>query len=145
MQQRFRRGASSIGPAKCDGCDRTMQHGEVYLAIDEKPSDKYKEETVFIDEVDCSECGNKIEEGEHYMLTIEGDSEKAYCHSCLKKKGGETFRKKNSGAMIDFVKSKAISKDLRFCQECCEKRKAGMEKKEKGEKIFSFFVSKTGK
>jgi len=122
-----------------------MLHGEVYLAIDEKPSDKYKEETVFIEEVDCSECGNKIEDGEHYMLTIEGDSEKVYCHSCLKKKGGETFRKKNSGAMIDFSKSKAVSKDLRFCQECSEKRKAGMEKKEKGEKIFTFFVSKTGK
>jgi hypothetical protein len=145
MQQRFRRGASSIGPARCDGCDRTMLHGEVYLAIDEKPSDKYKEETVFIDEVDCGECSNKIEDGEHYMISIEGDSEKVYCHSCLKKKGGESYRKKNSGAMVEFVKSRAISKDLRFCQECCEKRKAGMEKKEKGEKVFTFFVSKTGK
>jgi hypothetical protein len=145
MQQRFRRGASQIGPAKCDGCDRTMLHGEVYLAIDEKPSDKYKEETVFIDDIDCSECGAKIENGEDYMLTIEGDSEKCYCHSCLKKKGGETFRKKNCGAAIKFVKSRVKSKDLRFCQECCEKRKAGAEKKEKGEKIFTFFVSKSVK
>jgi hypothetical protein len=145
MQQRFRRGASSIGPAKCDGCDRTMLHGEVYLSIDEKPSDKYKEETVFIEEIDCSECSGKIEDGEFYMLTIDGEGEKVYCHSCLKKKGGETYRKKNSGAMINFVKSRQISANLRFCQECCEKRKAGMEKKEKGEKLFSFFVSRTGK
>lgn len=145
MQQRFRRGASSIGPAKCDGCDRTIQHGEVYLSIDEKPSDKYKEETVFIDDIDCSECGNKLEDGERFMLVIDGDIEKCYCHSCLKKKGGEAFRKKNSGAMIDFVKSKAKSADLRFCKECCEKRKAGTEKKEKGEKVFTFFVSRFSK
>jgi hypothetical protein len=145
MQQRFRRGASSIGPVKCDGCDRIMPHGEVYLTIDEKPSDKYKEETVFIDEIDCSECGNKIEDSEQYMLTIEGDSEKCYCHSCLKKKGGETYRKKNSGAMVEFVRSKTTSQDLRFCRECCEKRKAGMEKKEKGEKLFTFFTTRTGK
>ena len=122
-----------------------MMHGEVYLAIDEKPSDKYKEETVFIDDIDCSECNGKITDGEQYMITIEGDTEKVYCHSCLKKKGGETYRKKNSGAMITYEKSRAKSKDLRFCRECCEKRKAGTEKKEKGEKLFTFFVTRTGK
>lgn len=145
MQQRFRRGAISIGPARCDGCDRIMTHGEVYLAIDEKPSDKYREETIYIDDIECSECGNKIHDGEHYMITIEGDSEKVYCAGCLKKKGGENYRKKNSGAMVVFEKSRASSKDLRFCRECCEKRKAGVEKKEKGEKLFTFFVTRTGK
>lgn len=145
MQQRFRRGSSSIGPGKCNGCDRVIEHGEVYLSIDEKPSDKYKEEVIYVDDIDCMECGNKLEDGEIYMLAIDGDSEKIYCQACLKKKGGETYRKKNCGAMIEFAKSRSISADLRFCQDCCDKRKAGAEKKEKGEKFFTFFVSKTAK
>ena len=145
MQGRFRRGASSIGTAKCDGCERTIMHGEVYLAIDEKPSDKYKEETVYIDDIECSECGNRIEKEEQYMLSIEGEAEKVYCHNCLKKKGGETFRKKNQGALLKFEKSKSESRTLHFCRDCCEKCKAGMEKKEKGEQFFTVFTTRTGK
>ena len=68
MQQRFRRGAISIGPGKCSGCDRIMHHGETYLSIDEKPSDKLKEETVFIDDIECSECGNRLENGDELLL-----------------------------------------------------------------------------
>ena len=145
MQQRFRRGAISIGTLTCRGCDRTMQDGEVYLSIDEKPSDKFKEETIFIDDIDCSECGNKLENGEEYLLVLDGESEKCYCPVCFKKKGGDSFRKKNSGAVIKFDKSRERSENLRFCNECCDKRKAGTERKEKGEKIFTFFPSKTGK
>lgn len=145
MQYRFRRGVNSVGQVKCDGCDRIIEHGEVYLAIDEKPSDKYREESVFIDEIDCYECGSRIQDGDIYMLVIDADSEKCYCPACLKKKGGESFRKKNSGAMVKFVKSREKSNILRFCRDCCEKRKAGVEKKEKGEKNFTIFVSRSGK
>jgi hypothetical protein len=145
MQQRFRRGAISIGPSKCSSCGRTMQHGEVYLSMEEKPSDKLKEETVFIDDVECSECGNKLKHGEEYLLILEGDAEKCYCHSCYKKKGGETFKKKNLGIQVVFDKSTQESEILRFCEDCCDKRKAGMERKEKGEKIFTFFPTKSGK
>lgn len=145
MQGRFRRGVSSVGTEKCDGCDRMMMYGEVYLAIDEKPSDKYKEETIYFDEIECSDCGSIIGEGEQYLLTIESDGERVYCHNCLKKKGGETFRKKNAGALLKFEKSRSESKVLRFCRDCCEKRRVGMERKEKGEKYFTFFASRTGK
>ncbi|GEM_PF-463474 len=145
MQQRFRRGSISIGPAMCNGCDRVMQDGEVYLSVDEKPSDKFKEEAVFIDDIDCSECGNKLKNGDEYLFVIDGDSEKCYCPACFKKKGGENFRKKNSGAVVRFIKSSETSANLRFCADCCEKRKAGLEKKEKGEKIFTFFPSKISK
>jgi hypothetical protein len=145
MEQRFRRGAISIGPGLCDSCGRTIKDGEVYLCLDEKPSDKVKEETVFIDDTECSECGNKMENGQEYLLVLEGDGEKCYCPSCYKKKGGETFKKKNLGVLITFKKSQEVSRDLLFCGDCCDKRKAGMERKEKGEKIFTFFPSKIGK
>lgn len=145
MQQRFRRGVISIGPTKCDGCGGMMQHGEIYLAIDEKQSDKLKEETIFLDEVDCTECGNKIENGDEYLLILEGDSEKCYCPACYKKKGSESFREKSCGALIIFNKSRQISENLHFCSECCRKRKTVMEKKEKGDKIFTFFPSRTGR
>lgn len=145
MQQRFRRGAISIGTGKCSGCERIMHHGDTYLSIDEKPSDKLKEETVFIDDIDCSECGNKLENGNLYLFVLDGDAEKCYCPACLKKKGGETFRKKNLGVLIKYKKTREESEDLRFCVECCEKRKAGMERKEKGEKLFTFFPTRTGK
>jgi hypothetical protein len=145
MQQRFRRGAISIGPGKCDSCGRTIKHGEVYLCLDEKPSDKLKEETVFIDDVECSECGNKIEDAQAYLFVLDADEEKCYCPPCYKKKGGESFRKKNLGVEIQYRKSPEVSTDLSFCGDCCDKRKAGLEKKEKGEKIFTLFPSKTGK
>jgi hypothetical protein len=145
MQQRFRRGAISIGPGKCNGCERTMHHGETYLSIDEKPSDKLKEETIFIDDVECSECGNKLENNEDYLFVLDGDSEKCYCHTCYKKKGGENFKKKNLGVSLKYKKSREESADLRFCIDCCDKRKAGMERKEKGEKLFTFFPTRTGK
>lgn len=145
MQQRFRRGAISIGPGKCNGCERIMHHGETYLSIDEKPSDKLKEETIFIDDVECSECGNKLENGEEYLFVLDGDAEKCYCHSCYKKKGGENFKKKNLGVALKYKKSREESYDLRFCADCCDKRKAGMERKEKGEKLFTFFPTRTGK
>ena len=143
--QRFRRGAISIGPGKCNGCERVLQHGDIYLAIDEKPSDKYKEETVYADDVECTECGNKLENGEGYLFVLDGDGEKILCAADLKKKGGESFRKKNLGVAIKYKKSREVSRDLHFCSDCCEKRKAGMEKKEKGEKIFTFFPTRTGK
>lgn len=145
MQQRFRRGTISIGQAKCDGCNRLMQHGEMHLVIDEKPSEKFKEETVYMDEVDCTECGKKLANEEHYAIVLEGDSEKCLCHTCLKKKGGEAFVKKNLGVVLTFEKTKERSRILRYCAECCEKRKAGIEKKEKGDKIFTFFPAKTGR
>ena len=143
MQERFRRGAISIGPAKCNGCDRGIHHGEIYLVIDEKPSDKLKEEIVYIDDLDCSDCGNRIEGGDHYLFVIDPDAEKCYCPACYKKKGGEAFRKKNFGSVIEYKKSAQKCKELRFCKDCCEKRKAGMDKKEKGDKVFTFFPSKT--
>jgi len=143
MQQRFRRGAISIGPARCDGCDSIIHHGDVYLAIDEKPSDKLKEEVIYLDELDCSDCGKSIENDDEYLLVIDGEDEKCYCPACYKKKGGETFRKKNCGWAIIFRKSAQESRELRFCRSCCEKRKAGVEKKEKGDKVFTFFPSKT--
>ena len=145
MQQRFRRGAISIGPTKCNGCERTMHHGETYLSIDEKPSDKLKEETVFIPEVECSECGTKLDNGDEYLFVLDGDSEKCYCPACFKKKGGESFKKKNLGVALKFHKTSEQSADLRFCIDCCDKRKAGMERKEKGEKLFTFFATKSGK
>ena len=145
MQQRFRRGAISIGMSKCDGCERRMLHGETYLAIDEKSSDKFKEETVFIDDIDCSECGNKLENGEEYLFVLNSDDERCYCASCYKKKGGEVFKNKNLGVKVKFKKSREESPELRFCIDCCEKRKAGMEKKEKSEKLFTFFPTRTGK
>ncbi len=145
MQQRFRRGTISIGQAKCDGCNRLMQHGEMHLVIDEKPSEKFKEETVYMDEVDCTECGKKLANEEHYAIVLDGDSEKCLCHTCLKKKGGEAFVKKNLGVVLTFEKTKERSRILRYCAECCEKRKAGIEKKEKGDKIFTFFPAKTGR
>lgn len=143
MQERFRRGAISIGPARCNGCDSTIHHGDVYLAIDEKPSDKLKEEVIYIDDLDCSECDKRIDGGDEYLFVIDGDSEKCYCPACYKKKGGEAYRKKNYGCVIEYKKSAQESHELRFCQACCEKRKAGMEKKEKGDKVFTFFPSKT--
>jgi hypothetical protein len=145
MQQRFRRGAISIGPGKCDGCERILHHGETYLSIDEKPSDKLKEETIFIDDIECSECGNPLANGEEYLFVLDSDSEKCYCHSCHKKKGGDAFKKKNTGVLLKYKKTREESSDLRFCLECCEKRKACMEKKEKGEKLFTFFPTRTGK
>jgi len=143
MQPRFRRGAISIGPARCDGCDSIIHHGDVYLAIDEKPSDKLKEEVIYLDELDCSDCGKSIENDDEYLLVIDGEDEKCYCPVCYKKKGGETFRKKNCGCAIVFRISAQESRELRFCRSCCEKRKAGVEKKEKGDKVFTFFPSKT--
>ena len=143
MQERFRRGAISIGPAKCNGCDRSISHGEIYLAIDEKPSDKLKEEIVYIEDIDCSGCGSKLEKGHTYLFSLDGDTEKCYCQACYKKKGGDAFRKKSCGAVITFKKAREISEDLRFCVECCEKRKAGTEKTEKGEKVFTFFPAKS--
>jgi NAD-dependent dihydropyrimidine dehydrogenase PreA subunit len=143
--QRYRRGAITIGPGQCDACERVLQHGDVYLAIDEKPSDKLKEETVFIDDIECTECGNKLVNGEQYLFVLDPDGEKIYCAGDYKKKGGETFRKKNLGVLIKFIKSRDESSTLHFCSECCEKRKAGMERKEKGDKIFTFFPTRTGK
>jgi hypothetical protein len=145
MQQRYRRGAISIGTGKCNACERVLHHGDVYLAIDEKPSDKFKEETVFIADIECSECGNKLENGEAYLIVLDGDTEKIYCASDFKKKGGESFKKKNLGVAIKFNKTSEESEELHFCSDCCEKRKAGMERKEKGEKVFTFFPTKTGK
>lgn len=145
MQQRFRRGAISIGPVKCDGCDRIIQHGEMQLAMDERPSEKIKEETVYLDEIDCSECAKKLGPGERYAIILEGDGEKCLCHSCLKKKGGEAYARKNSGVVLTFEKTRERSRILRFCAECCEKRKSAMERKEKGDKVFTFFPSKTNK
>jgi len=145
MQQRFRRGAISIGPSKCNGCERVLHHGETYLSIDEMPSDKLKEETVFIPDVDCSECGNKLQNGDEYLFVLEGDVEKCYCPACFKKKGGEGFKKKNLGVALTFIKSGEQSRQLRFCVDCCDKRKAGMERKEKGERLFTFFPTRTGK
>ena len=144
MQGRFRRGASLVGTVKCDGCGRTIMHGEAYLTIDEKPSDRINEETVYINDIECSECGNKLEDNEQYLLTIEGETEKVYCHNCLKKKGGDVFRTKKLGALLKFEKSRAESRTLHFCQGCCEKCKAGMEKKEKGEKLFTVFITRAG-
>ena len=151
MSTRFRRGVISIGPAKCSGCERVIHHGEIYLAIDEKPSDKEKEEVVFAVEVDCTECGKKLETGDNYLLVLNEDSEKCYCPACWKKeeddlkkkkKGGETFKEKNCGALINYKKTSEESGKLYFCRECCEKRKAGTDKKEKGEKLFTFFPVK---
>ena len=139
MQQRFRRGVISIGPGTCNGCGRAIQNGEVFLSVDEKPSDKFKEETIFIDDMACDECGNKLENGETYLFVLDGGSEKVYCAADFKKKGGEAFKKKNLGALIEFKKTSEESQELHFCSDCCEKRKAGMEKKEKNERIFTFF------
>jgi len=142
MSGRFRRGSISIGPGKCSGCDRVIHHGEVYLALDEKPSDKLKEEVVFADDIDCSECGSKLENGDNYLLVLEEDSEKCYCPACYKKKGGDAFKKKHNGVPLKFKKTSEESGKLYFCRDCCEKRKAGMDKKEKGEKLFTFFPAK---
>ena len=147
---RFRRGVLSIGQVKCDACDRTMQHGETYLAVDEKPHNKplgsvFKEETVYSVKIGCSECSRDLKDGETYLLVLDADSEKVYCAACYKKKGGESFRKKQTGAERTFVKSAEPSDPFRFCTTCAEKRKAGLEKKEKGEKVFTFFPSKTGR
>ena len=142
MSGRFRRGAISIGPGKCSGCDRVIHNGEVYLALDEKPSDKLKEEVVFAEDIDCSECGSKLENGDNYLLVLDGDGEKCYCPDCYKKKGGDTFKKKNTGVSLKFKKTSEESEQLYFCRACCEKRKAGVEKKEKGEQVFTFFPVK---
>jgi hypothetical protein len=114
----------------------------VYLALDEKPSDKLKEEVVFAADIDCSECGNKLENGDNYLLVLDGEGEKCYCPACYKKKGGDTFKKKNNGVPLKFKKTSEESEQLYFCRNCCEKRKAGMEKKEKGEQVFTFFPVK---
>ena len=145
MQQRFRRGALSIGQSRCDGCERTMEHGEIYLAVDEKPSDKFKEEIIFLDEINCDECGDQLKDGEQYLVILDGDAEKCFCQGCLKKKGGEAFARKNAGKIFKYEKTKERSNILHFCVECCEKRRVGMEKKEKGEKIFTFFSAKTAR
>ncbi|MCX5997462.1 MAG: hypothetical protein NTV42_07670 [Chloroflexi bacterium] len=142
MSGRFRRGAISVGPGKCSGCDRIIHHGEVYLALDEKPSDKLKEEVVFAEDIDCSECGSKLENGDNYLLVLDGDGEKCYCPACYKKKGGDIFKKKNNGVPLKFKKTSEESDQLYFCRNCCEKRKSGMEKKEKGEQVFTFFPVK---
>jgi hypothetical protein len=145
MTERFRRGSISIGAGECSGCGEAVKHGDVYLVLDEKPSDKVKDEVVFTADIDCSECGSSLENGDHYLLVLDGETEKIYCPACYKKKGGESFRKKNSGAHIAFKKTREESETLYFCMECCVKRKAGAEKKEKGEKVFSFFPSKGSK
>ena len=143
--QRYRRGAITIGRATCNGCGRVLQHGDVYLSLDEKPSDKYKEETIFAEDMECSECGNKLENGENYLFMLDGDAEKIFCAADFKKKGGESYKKKNLGVALKYKRTSEESGELRFCTECCEKRKAGMERKEKNEKIFTFFPSRTGK
>jgi len=148
---RFRRGVLSVGQVKCEGCEKIMQHGEIYLSVDEKPNNKprdgsvFKEETVYIDEIHCSECDHELDKDEKYLFVLEADTEKVFCSACYKKKGGDSFRKKNLGAERQFNKSKDPSIPLRFCTVCCEKRKAGAEKKEKGEISFTFFPSKTGR
>jgi hypothetical protein len=142
MSARFRRGVISIGPAKCSGCERVIHHGEVYLALDEKPSDKVKEEVVFAADVDCTECGSKLAAGDNYLLVLDEDSEKCYCPACYKKKGGDSFKKKNSGVLVNYKRTSEESGKLYFCRDCCEKRKAGTDKKEKGEKLFTFFPVK---
>ena len=151
MSGRIRRGSISIGTVKCSGCDRVIHHGEVYLILDEKPSDKLKEEVVFAEDVDCTECGKKLENGDDYLLVLDEDAEKCFCPACLKKeeeeskkkkKGSEAFREKNCGAKIEYKRTSEESGKLYFCRECCEKRKAGTDKKEKGEKYFTFFPTK---
>ena len=142
MSGRFRRGSISIGPGKCSGCDRVIHHGEVYLVLDEKPSDKLKEEVVFAGDIDCSECSSKLENGDNYLLVLEEDAEKCYCPACYKKKGGDAFKKKNTGVSLKYKKTSEESGKLSFCRDCCEKRRAGMDKKEKGEKLFTFFPAK---
>ncbi len=155
MSGRFRRGSISIGPGKCSGCDRVIHHGEVYLVLDEKPSDKLKEEVVFAGDIDCSECGKKLENGDNYLLLLDEDAERCFCPACYKKKedeeedaskkkkkGHETFRKKNLGVQIKYKKTSEESGKLYFCRACCEKRRAGSDKKEKGEKFFTFFPTK---
>jgi hypothetical protein len=142
MSGRFRRGVISIGPGKCSGCERVIHHGEVYLSLDEKPSDKLKEEVVFAGDVDCTECGSKLKNGDNYLLVLDEDTEKCYCPACYKKKGGDSFKKKNNGVTVEYKKTSEESGKLNFCKECCEKRKAGMDKKEKGEKLFTFFPAK---
>lgn len=145
MQQRFRRGAISVGQIKCEGCDLVILPGDMYLSIDEKPSDKFKEEIGFIEEINCDECGKQIEDQVEYLFMLDGEGEKCYCSTCLKKKGGDAYTRKHSGKILKFEKNEERSKVLRFCQACCEKRKAGMEKKEKGERIYTFFTQKTGR
>jgi len=148
---RFRRGALSIGQVKCEGCEKVIQHGEVYLSVDEKPNNKprdesvFKEETVYIDEIHCSECEHELRHDEIYLFVLDGDIDKVFCAACYKKKGGDTYKKKNLGAERLFNKTKEPTTPFRFCTGCCEKRKAGAEKKEKGEKSFTFFPSKTGR
>ena len=155
MSGRFRRGSISIGPGKCSGCDRVIHHGEVYMVLDEKPSDKLKEEVVFAADIDCSECGNKLVDGDNYLLILDEDAEKCFCPACYKKKeaeeeeaakkkkkGHETFRKKNCGVELTYKKTSEESGKLCFCRDCSEKRKAGTDKKEKGEKYFTFFPNK---
>jgi hypothetical protein len=147
---RFRRGVLSIGQVRCDACDKGMQHGAVYLAVDEKPHNKplgsvFKEETVYIETIHCNDCKHVLKDGEIYLFVLDGDSEKVFCAACYKKKGGESFRKKQLGAERTFVKKAEPSEPFHFCTACAEKRKAGVEKKEKGEKVFTFFPSKTGR
>ena len=143
MQLRFRRGIISIGQIKCDACNKLVHPGETYLSIDEKPSEKLKEETVFLDEVKCDGCNRPLKDGEQYLFIIEGEEEKCYCSACLKKRGGEQFTAKNLGVIMTYEQTRERSNVLHYCQECCEKCKAGMEKKEKSEKIYTFFPSRT--
>ncbi|MCX6005483.1 MAG: hypothetical protein NT082_07425 [Chloroflexi bacterium] len=145
MQQRFRRGVIAVDQIKCDACEMVIQPGEMYLTIDEKLSDRIKEEMVFSDKVNCDECGKPLEDGDRYLFTLDADAEKCYCSACFKKKGGDPYAKKNSGKVLTFEKTGERSQTLRFCQECCEKRKAGMEKKEKGDMVFTLFTTKSAR
>ncbi|MDD5311973.1 MAG: hypothetical protein PHO26_02920 [Dehalococcoidia bacterium] len=145
MQQRFRRGVIAVDRINCDGCEIFIQPGQMYLSIDEKPSDRIKEEAVFADNVNCDECGKPLEDGDRFLFILDSDAEKCYCSSCLKKKGGEAYARKNLGKTLIYEKTGERSQTLRFCQECCEKRKAGMVKKEKGDKIFTLFTTKVAR
>ena len=145
MQLRFRRGIISISQVKCDVCNKIVAPGEMYLAIDEKPSEKLKEETVFLDEIACDECERPLKDGEQYLFIINGDNEKCYCEVCFKKKGGQEFAAKNLGLLRTYKKTREYSNVFRFCQECCNKRKAGVGKKEKNEKEYTFFPPKAAK
>lgn len=150
MSERFRRGSNSIGPGQCSGCGKALQHGDIYLAIDEKPSDKVKDEIIYDEDIKCSKCTNSLKSGDEYLLVLDELHEKIYCPSCLKgedeqlkkKKSKDTFREKTCGAEVKYKKSSEESQLLTFCQECSEKCGAGHWRKEKGEKVFSFFMIK---
>ncbi len=76
----MRQGCISLGQVQCDNCQRTIQHAERYLVVDE-------------------EDGAEVESGK----------KSHYCVDCCLKKGYAEYREQKGGRVLTFFPSELES------------------------------------